>query len=443
MSLLRRQDEVEAGFSRRALAWVAGSAVISFAAALLLAAFGHELERGDESFANSYSFSALGHRGLSELLRAEGIGVASRRSPGGGRVDETHPLVLAEPDPGWLRGAGGLRLRSLRQEASEAEAPVLLVLPKWRPGKVAKAHREWLTSVSLLPEPETLGALTPLGGDDFKEVSVSRFAAGEPLRCSAAFGEGGGNGSAAVTVLAPELDPVQLLVPRAPLESVVSCPGGALVARLATDDGLEIFVVADPDLINNQGLRRGDNAALILGLLGSRLGARGVVFDETIHGFAAKRGLLAEALRFPMVLAVVQGLLILALVLWAGMGRFGKPQPRGGGPLAGKRVLIDNTAALLAQGDGAADSVGRYFRQTARAVADHFFLAPDLGERELLAQLQKLTQSRGSTLDLNRIESELRALPPEKRKADGRAVAFARRLYAWRLEMMRVERKSP
>ena len=81
-----------------------------------------------------------------------------------------------------------------------------------------------------------------------------------------------------------------------------------------------------------------------------------MVFDETIHGFNRTPGLLAEALRFPMVLAVLQGLLLLGLVLWAGMGRFGKPLPAAPGLAAGKEVLIGNTAKLLADGGHAADS---------------------------------------------------------------------------------------
>ena len=101
-----------------------------------------------------------------------------------------------------------------------------------------------------------------------------------------------------------------------------------------------------------------------------------------------------------MVLGVLQSLLLLGVVLWAGMGRFGKPLPAAAGIGAGKEVLIDNTAKLLANGGHAADSVLLYFRQVTRAVAAHYFLPPDLPESERLARLQRLTDGHRQELDL-------------------------------------------
>ena len=106
-----------------------------------------------------------------------------------------------------------------------------------------------------------------------------------------------------------------------------------------------------------------------------------MVFDETIHGFDRVPGLLAESLRFPLVLGVLQSLLLLAVVLWAGMGRFGKPLPAAPALAAGKEVLIDNTAKLLVTGGHAGDSLLRYFRQTTRTVAAHYVLLAGAGRR--------------------------------------------------------------
>src|SRR5262249_12555817 len=122
----------------------------------------------------------------------------------------------------------------------------------------------------------------------------------------------------------------QLLAPQKGLDPIVWCAGGLLVARRLAASGKDdkddegagdrpqVVAVADPDLLNNHGLGLGENAAVFYQLLATALEAKGVVFDETIHGFNRTRGLIAEALRFPMVLGVMQGLLLLGLVLWAG-----------------------------------------------------------------------------------------------------------------------------
>jgi hypothetical protein len=172
-----------------------------------------------------------------------------------------------------------------------------------------------------------------------------------------------------------------------------------------------VVLIADPDLLNNHGLGHGGNAAAVYRLFSRTLAARGVVFDETVHGYNRTPGLLAEALRFPLVLAVLQGLLLLGLVLWAGMGRFGKPLPAARGIAPGKEALIANTAELLAAGGHAAESVARYFQQTTRAVAVHYFLPPDLPETERLARLQRLAAGHGSALNLAALESDIRRLP--------------------------------
>ena len=121
---------------------------------------------------------------------------------------------------------------------------------------------------------------------------------------------------------------------------------------------------------------------------------------------------------------MLQSLLLLGVVLWAGMGRFGKPLPAAAGLGAGKEVLIDNTAKLLANGGHADDSLLLYFRQTTRAVAAHYFLPPDLPEGERLARLQRLTRRRTGRLNLAALETQH---PPASRGPARRGAGAADR----------------
>lgn len=416
--------EIEGGFSRRTLGWIVGCVSVSFVAAVLLSVYGYDLTSHPTPEANTFSYSAVGHHGLVEFLRSMGLGVVSRQAPAGG-VDPGRPLVVAEPDRG-----DSARLKTLREEARDRHAALVIVLPKWVPGPPDKKKPDWLSRVTLMSPGQVELALRAFGDDGLKDVKVERSGR---LRCTAEW-EG------SQTELRVE-ESAQLLAPSPGLAPVVECGEGILIARRMGAPEPRTFVIADPDLLNNQGLGRGDNAEGIYRFFTEDLAAQGLVFDETIHGFNRVPGLLAESLRFPMALGVLQSLLLLGVVLWAGMGRFGKPLPAAPALGAGKEVLIDNTAKLLVNGGHAGDSLFLYFRQVTRAVAAHYFLPPDLPDAQRIARLQRITHLHGLTWDLTALERSIHQLPDGRRGGDG-AARIARRLYDWRMEMMNGNRKG-
>ncbi|HET9213066.1 MAG TPA: hypothetical protein VFR03_21845 [Thermoanaerobaculia bacterium] len=416
--------EIEGGFSRRTLGWIIGCASVSFVAAVLLSVYGRDLVSRPTPEANTFSYSAVGHRAVVEFLRSMGLGVVSRQAPAGG-VGPGRPLVVAEPDR-----SDSARLKALREEARDRHAALVIVLPKWVPGSPERDKPGWLSKVSLMSIPQVELALKAFGDEELREVTVRR--AGR-LRCTARW-----EGSTADLHI---VEQAQLLEPAAGLEPVVQCPEGYLIARRAGAPEPRTFVIADPDLLNNQGLDRGDNAEGIYQFFTRDLAATGLVFDETIHGFSRVPGLLAESLRFPMVLGVLQSLLLLGVVLWSGMGRFGKPLPAAPALGAGKEALIDNTAKLLVNGGHAGDSLLLYFRQTTRAVAAHYFLPPDLPDAERLVRLQRITHLHGLTWDLAALERSIHRLPDGRRGGEP-AAKIARRLYEWRMEMTNGHREG-
>ena len=409
-------EELEGGFSRRTLGWIIGSVAVSLAVTVLLTIRTDRLDRLPPTN-NSFSYSALGHHAVVEFLKPGGV-VERRRSMAGGGIGPQRPLVLAEPD--W----DPERLAALSREARERNAPLVLVLPKWRAGDPRKDKPEWLERVRIRSRPEAQRAALALEHPDLRGISIQREKAQQVRRCS--------SDSESFAVQA---NPLQLLAPARDMKALVSCGSGILIAQVGAIGGSPlIFVVSDPDLLNNQGLGRAENALVIHQLFTRELGATGAVFDETIHGLTRTPGLLAEATSFPLVLAVLQGLVLLGVVLWAGMGRFGKPLPVSLGLAAGKEILIDNTAKLLANGGYAADGVVRYFRQVTRAVAAHYFLPPDLPDGERIAKLQRITDARGVRMRLVELEQTLLHLPAG-RHGEEQAVRYARRLHDWRAEM--------
>jgi hypothetical protein len=421
----------DGSFSPRVIAVLAGLMAASLAAAALLLAFGGDLGRPPTARPNAWSEGALGHRALCELLVAEGFGVVRRQSRAAMGLGPERPLVLAEPDPD---AAGSHPSDAYERDALVHGAAVVLVLPKWRAVDDAD-HPGWVAAARPWPAAEVVSRVEQvLGAPPVPDLAVRREGAAALGPCRLV-----PSGDAAPADWSPavQLAPAQLIVPNDALQPVVDCGDGWLAARRpASAEAPEMLLIADPDLLNNQGLGRADHAALMVRLLAGELHARGVVFDETIHGFRRQNGLLAEALSFPLLPATLHGLLLAGLLVWAANSRLGKPLPATPPPPPGKTVLIDNTAALLALGGHAGDSLARYYRITVRAVADHFFLPPELPPAELRARLEAIARARPEP----RAPASPGAPPPALLdgaggRAAARAVRAAQRLYRWRLGM--------
>jgi hypothetical protein len=293
----------------------------------------------------------------------------------------------------------------------------------------------WIDRAYLMPESALRSVLKAVGEPELENLTVFR-AEGRVRPCSARWR------SASGVDFRANLSPAQLFAPAPALEPEVVCGSGLLVARHKSADGPEIYLVSDPDVLNNHGLGRGDNAALIHEFLTHRLGAKGVIFDETIHGYRRTPGILAEAFRFPLLLAVLQTAVLLGVLLWAGMGRFGKPLPPPAGLGSGRQVLIDSTARLLTYGGHAPESLGRYFHQTVRALAAAFGLPSDLAEAATLDRLQRISRERRLGMDLHRLRQQADH-PPSGEQANDHALSLARDLHRWRQEMMDGNRTHP
>jgi hypothetical protein len=433
----RAGGELEGGFSQQTVGWIVGVALGSFFLAIVLSVFGEDLNGRPSAGPNSFSYSALGHRALAELLRGSGIGVVSRRSARGGRPDTQRPLVLAEP---FTEGKpAATRMRALREEAAGRGASLVLVLPKWD-SLPDPEHPGWIGLFRTIPLAEVEKVPGALSAPGLERVPMQRPGGRAVRDCKASWRAG-------ARTFQLEIPHAQLFAQKpgqtpGALIPIVECTGGILVARFAPASGPEVFLIADPDFLNNRGLGRGGNAALAHDLFTGILHAKGVIFDETVHGLRRRAGVVAEALRFPLVLAVLQTLVLAGIVVWAGSGRFGKPLPSRGGPGDGKEVLIDNTALLLSHGGHAVESLARYYRQTLRTVGAACFLPPDLPEKELTDRLQRIAGRRGLHLDLNAFERRMERLAASGRPGD-RAVRLARALHHWRREMLDGNRRHP
>jgi hypothetical protein len=206
----------------------------------------------------------------------------------------------------------------------------------------------------------------------------------------------------------------------------------ALVAQVLLDDDHDgaLWVLADPDVLNNHGLRHPANAAFTVQMIDALRHGGPVVLDEVIHGYAQTPSLLRTLFRFPLVLATLQVLICAVFAVWAAMVRFG-PSTAAPPPLApGKDFLIQNTAALLRYGGHHAEALRRYLVQNVTAVR-HALHAPQLDAAALTAWLERLRALRGGSISLLELERDsYTADTPE------RTLEVAERVYRWRMEMI-------
>ena len=387
-------------------AGVAALAVAAVAVSLYLAL----AEQSDATDgASTYSHSALGHSVLLEVLRRRGVDASASRGASREKLHGDGLLVLAEPDfdpsPDALRGL----LRARR---------VLLVLPKWQPGGDPGRHG-WITLA--VPKPlflaqtilkDALPGAQAIRPDDTAAFTANTLAAG-----------------------APHIEAPRQLVQAPALTAVIATFGRMLLGYLPRPQG-ELWVLADPDLINNHGMASG-NAALAVAMIDRARHGGPVLFDETIHGFSSvPTGQFRLLAARPFVGATLSAFLAVGLVVWATARRFGVDRPPEPGIAAGRLSLIAAIAGLMVYAGHLAEMLRRYVAVTIEDVAARLH-APDTGQTDARAAwLAQAEQQRGAQDSEAALREQAAALAATRASPDA-AFALAQRTYAWRKEMLR------
>ncbi len=123
----------------------------------------------------------------------------------------------------------------------------------------------------------------------------------------------------------------------------------AQVGREDDDAGDMLVVVFEPDLADNAGMARRENAALMAAIVEDLIptGDRHITFDVTLNGLGRSPNLLTLAFT-PPYLAATLCLLLAALVAgWRAFHRFGPPLAEARALAFGKAALAENAAGLI------------------------------------------------------------------------------------------------
>ncbi|QBM76305.1 hypothetical protein E2E30_11355 [Sphingomonas sp. AAP5] len=308
-------------FSVRTVAILLAVGIFAFIAMLVLGAYAPDLRSGRDGRAHALSNAAVGYSGIVRLAEATGRNPQIVRNP---RQLAGEDLVVLTPESGATDMTKALAARGAK--------PTLVILPKWRTS-VDPTHTGWARFVDFRDVDDVERVLAP----QYK-LKVTRYASGgRPLRALSWMPR-------SIAFAAPR--PVQTITGLDVRPILTDADGHVVLGQIG---GGPLYVLADPDLLSNIGMRDPAQARAALELLDwlNATGAKAITFDVTLNGFGASPSPL-KLLFDPPFLAMT--LTLAAAVLLAGVqatARFGPARRRARAIAFGKTALIDNAAALV------------------------------------------------------------------------------------------------
>jgi hypothetical protein len=403
-------------FSPVVVLWIIVVGVLSVGGWLVLSAYAPQLRRAQDPGAHALSKSAIGYAGLRALLTARGDTVVVSRSPG----RRPHGLLILTP---------GVETDPKAVTAVGFEAPELVILPKWAPapnmvhkGWVRRLGDDWLPVEMInqtLPK-DLLGGLTVQRQESTKPQPVTLESAGDPI-------------------------PHGVFYRTGPIESLQTVSGAGWVPVLVDQANRpvlvkkadqELYVLADPDLMNTHGLADLATASTAVSILDAiRAPGAAVVQDVTINGFVRARSILKLAFEPPFLGVTLSAVAVALLMALHAAARFG-PAKTGGRALAlGAKALADNSAGLIRLAKREPALAPAYAAQVRSAVAKVIGAPRELSGDGLDALLDRLGAARG-------VETTSSGLTAQARDVRTHAdlMRLTESLNQWKTEMTRDRR---
>jgi hypothetical protein len=398
-----------AAFSPKVMIALVLVGIFAFSGFAVLSVYAPELRGGEDGGAHALSKSAVGYAGAVVMLKAEGVPVVISRSP---LTRATSGRTLRVLTPGPEVTAEDLK-------PYDRGAPLLIVLPKWTAAP-DPTHLGWVRKAGLLVDGLAVRPAKALEGASALHRRTG--AAAPKLRGAGAPFEAG-----TYLPLGP-VDQLQTLSGADWRPVLVDEEGQIVLARWRDSP---VLVLADPDLLNTQGLKSLDTARAGMAILNTLRGEDGVAFDVSLNGFTRSRSVLRLAFEPPMLGATLCAVAAALLMGLHAVARFG-PALGGGRAFAlGKRALVDTSADLIRAAGKEHELAAAYATlteaRTARAAGDRETRPADRTER--LISLERLRRPTDSLKALNQIARAARTRDD--------TLSVATKLFHWRSEMTR------
>lgn len=363
--------------------------VVCLTGIALLSAFEPELKSGDNGQAHALSKSSVGYLALTRILSETGFDIKLDRS---GLIDgeNDYSTVVLTPT---LATAGDQILNFYRDGAT------IIILPKWIVGR-DEDKRGWAKLVTIIPTEDTLDILPADLKNETKLLEAKSKTAVKLSYRSPATDDVTEFGAT------PEVQSLRTLSGPGWIP-IVQGPGGGSVIAKRKD--VNVYVVADPDLLNNAGMANRATAQMMESFLidiSSDEDEGPIVFDLTLNGFQKTPNLARLMLQPPLLGATMCLLLAAILVAMQGAVRFLPPRETVRVVALGKRALADNTAGLIRMGRREHAMSLPYANMVKRIVSKAVGAPASLDPVAQTAMLDRVSELSNSQLRFSSLVSE-------------------------------------
>jgi len=362
-------DSAQGAFNARLMLVVTAIGVLAFMAMLVLGAYAPDLRSGHNGGSHALSNGATGFSGLVRLADATGQHpVIIRSTPD----FDSEDLAVITPDHGWAQLGDILQRRGARA--------TLVVLPKWE-SQADPLKTGWVRIAGLLSPDDPARTLVPTDPLVIRR-DKSR---GQPLRTVDP------TAPSALAFLAPRV--LQTMSGPRVKPLIVDGYGRVVLGQVGSG---HLYVLADPDLINNHGMgdiRQARAAVALLQFLNST-GADAVLFDVTANGLGRSRSPLKLAFDAPFLAVTLTIFAAMALAAWQALARFGPVRRPARAIAFGKAALVDNSAALIRKAGREAALGPRYVQLIRERAIALFALPPTADPQAIGERLESLNPGR-------------------------------------------------
>ncbi|MBV7258149.1 DUF4350 domain-containing protein [Erythrobacter crassostreae] len=331
-------------FSKMAVLGIVLVGFLAFISLLYFLSAGDTGDQRNDGAAHASATGLNGYAGFVRLLEKENYDVTLSRTPGG---LETTDLLILTPS---LYADGEEIGRILNNR--DYLGPTIVILPKWfanrpprnLPGESAGEFKEgWVQ----LGGATQLAWTSELPGVFEFEHQIETLEETEAPNWSGI--ETAGELPTKTVAYAEENELHQPLITDGAGHTLALSVLGEEGSEYYEDAHWTIFVV-EPDLVNNYGLARSENAEAALALV-REAGYGGeyesVTIDMTLQGFGGADNLLTLAFRPPFLAATLCLILAMLIIGWRAFLRFGPAAVSGPEIAFGKKRLVSNGAGLI------------------------------------------------------------------------------------------------
>lgn len=364
--------------------------LFAFGAYISLSGFVDEMKKSDNGRSHAMSKSPNGFAGIVQLMRSQDTQVYTLRNDIPYRQEALTIYTLPSTNV-----AGGI-------EKIDFDVPTLIVLPKWNTFSALSKKQVYRGDAYSVKDIEN--AIIDVDEDLFVSREV---------------------GTRKVTIRPDDVSKTRTYLDRTRLKytipdvtSLQTMESESLIPLLTAGNGIilgrlestDTYILSDPDLMNNNGIKSFATAELSLDMIDmTRFSDDEVYFDLVLHGLATRSNLVKTALTPPFLSATLCLIALGILISWRAFTRFGAPQPTQRVYALGKEALAENSADLIKMTKRQVNMAMPYSAYMLSSTADRLSMPPNTAEEELVRRFDKHSETQRTTLKFSEILNSVRS----------------------------------